>query len=239
MVNNILVRRRSLTHTQQTLLTVETSDATNAAQADGNNTINVCQEILTNHPYYMSDQCTQDLAKYVSAKYHTITKKLNDALATRSSDSIVADATEALDKKTREYTSALSQLQAIINHEMLLAIGKLLPLAKQGGTVLPKLERAFAVHNADHRTKPRNGRKPYSATTAIALLVDEGTGVSTAMQGVARTNVLRHARPTDMPIYEWSISFEKPLRELKLTGYVMKDTDEDELYNNVFSAQLT
>jgi hypothetical protein len=175
----------------------------------------------------------------VRAKYHTITRKLDDAIATRSSAEAVADATEALEKKTVDYTSALAQLQAIINHEMLLAIGKLLPLAKHGGTVLPKLERAFAVHNAEHRAKPREERKPYSAITAIALLTDECTGVSTAMQGVARTNVLRHARPTEMPLYEWSISFEKPLRELKLTGYVQKPDDDAELYKNVFSAQLT
>ena len=200
---------------------------------------NVCQEILTQYPYRMDQECIDALAAYVRGKYHTITKKLADTMALRNNDEAIADATAALERKTSEYSTGLSQLQAIINHEMLLAIAMLLPLAKHGGLVKPKLERAFTLHNQQERLKERHLRKPYNAIAAISMLNEECTGESTAMQGVARINVLQHIRPDKMDMYEWSISFEAPLKHLTLAGYDMQAKDDKELYKDVFAAQLT
>ena len=49
--------------------------------------------------------------------------------------------------------SGLTSLQAIINHEMLNALGKFLPSVKEDGLVLPKLVQAFTVYNASERLK--------------------------------------------------------------------------------------
>jgi hypothetical protein len=59
------------------------------------------------------------------------------------------------------------------------------------------------------------------------------------MQGVARANVLKNMRAHGMAGYEWSVSFELLFRALLLTGYIMKDGDEQELYKDCFVAQLT
>ncbi len=235
LVNTVLGKRHALTHIQQSFLTAETSDATNAAQSDGNNLVNVCQELLTSHPYSMTQVCTFDLALYVQGKYHTYAATIRE----NANAEAVADATAKLDKLTLEHSSALSQLQAIINHEMLLAISKLLPKANKGGLILPMLERNYSLHNQIDRAKERHLRKPYYASTAIMLLLKECTGVSTLMQSIARSAMLRHARPKGMHIYEWSLSFELLFRTLKLTGYEIKDSDDKELYKDIFAAQLT
>jgi hypothetical protein len=122
---------------------------------------------------------------------------------------------------------------------MLLVLGKVLPLASDGGLVLPKLERAYAVFNQKERTKEQHLRKPYSCVDAIELLVKECTGTSTAMQGQARTDCLRNIRTNKMELYEWSVSFEKPFRALKLAGYQLLEGDEKELYKDVFAGQIT
>ena len=195
LVTVVLGNKRSLSHPQQKLLTAETSDATNAAQSSGSNVVNVCQEILIQHPYTMTPECETALEAYVEVHHHVIAQQIMDSANTVGGDSEFRSATEKMDEKNAQFKTALSQLQAIINHEMLLALGKLLPLARHGGLVLPKLERAYSLWNQEERTKDPSVRRPYSAQAAIELINLECTGTSLATQGIARIALLRNLRP--------------------------------------------
>ena len=118
LVTTVLGQKRALTYAQQTLLAAETSDATNAAQADGNNMLNVCQELLIKHPYSMSTACVTATDQYVEGKYHTITKKIMDAAVRGTGGTDVADAVVSLDAKKREYRTALSQPPIFVGTNM-------------------------------------------------------------------------------------------------------------------------
>ena len=163
LIHVVMGSRKALSHSAQQLLRAETSDATNAAQSDGSNMVSVCQEILLKHPYTMTDQCATDLTSYVEGLHHIIAQRIMDSAHQRGGQTEFDNATAAMDAKVSEFKTSISQLQAVINHEMLLALGKLLPTAKNGGLVLPKLERAFSLFNAEERTKHRDLHIPFSA----------------------------------------------------------------------------
>ena len=55
LVTIVMSKRRVLTWHQSELLKAETPDATNVAQADGSNMLNVCQVLLIKHPFAMSE----------------------------------------------------------------------------------------------------------------------------------------------------------------------------------------
>ena len=84
LVSIVMSKRRVLTWHQSELLKAETSDATNAAPADGSNMLNVCQELLIKHPFAMTEECQNDLQRYVYSKYRTIAIKLVDDADGRS-----------------------------------------------------------------------------------------------------------------------------------------------------------
>jgi hypothetical protein len=183
LINNVLSKGRKLSYVQQELLKAETTEASSAARSAGSNMFHVCQEILTLHPSEMTDACQDKISEYVKSKYRMLADKLSNDHTLLGmpavSDEEKAQAQASLDIKNKEYRSALTELQAIINHEMLLALGKLLPLAKHQGLVLPKLERAFSVHNQLQRAKDPANRVPYTPTrqssysllSALALLL--------------------------------------------------------------------